>query len=160
SSADPIPQPPTREAAALPMVSASTSTSASAVASARPAPPSVATDWCIEGLSGLDEGTCYVLPAFAENKPHRLLIYFHGITPPVPTSRQKTTVQSTVKNTALRAGAAAIVPRGRRGIGPGDAHDWYAWPTSPKEHEALTPSIAKQLVVAKKKLEEIFGVTF
>jgi len=126
----------------------------------RPIPPSVATDWCIEGLSGLDEETCYVLPPFAEGKPKRLLVYLHGIVPPVKESPQKTTVQSAVKNTATRAGAAAIVPRGRRGIGPEGAKDWFAWPTSPGAHVELTPSIAKQLSTAKKKLEEISGVTF
>jgi predicted esterase len=124
------------------------------------APPSVTTDWCVEGLFGLDEETCYVLPPLAENKPRRLLVYLHGIVPPTAASPQKTTVESAVKNTATRAGAAALVPRGRRGIGPEGAKDWYAWPTSPKEHVDLTPAIATKLIAAKKRLEEIAGVTF
>jgi hypothetical protein len=40
-----------------------------------PASPPVVTDWCVDGLSALDEDVCYVLPPLAERKPRRLLIY-------------------------------------------------------------------------------------
>ena len=42
------------------------------------AAPRVASDWCIEGMTALDEDVCYVLPAGAT----RLLVYLHGIVPP------------------------------------------------------------------------------
>jgi predicted esterase len=131
---------------------------------APPAPPaaldSVATDWCIEGLSVLDEDVCYVLPPLAEGKPRRLLIYLHGIVPPLPTSPQKRTVESVVFHASVRSGAAGLVPRGRRGIGPGVARDWWAWPTSPATHAELTPSIVARWVAAKAKLEAIAGAPF
>jgi predicted esterase len=125
-----------------------------------PGPPPVVTDWCTDGLSPLDEDVCYVLPPLAERKPRRLLIYLHGIVPPQPTSPQKHTVESTVFHASVRAGAAALVPRGLRGIGPAQATDWWAWPTAPATHAALTPSIVGRWSAARKKLEAIAGAPF
>ncbi len=128
-------------------------------AHAEPAPPPP-TDWCIEGMSVLDDETCYVLPTFAEGQPRRLLVYLHGITPPLAESPQKTTVQTAVKNAALRAHAAAIVPRGKRGIGPAGAKDWWAWPTSPSSHAEHAASLVARWKAAKAKLEGIAGAAF
>jgi predicted esterase len=122
-------------------------------------PPSVATDWCIEGMKGLDEDVCYVLPELRAG-PRRLLVYLHGIVPPTKESVQKQTVQGAVLNAARRAGAAAIVPRGRRGIGPEGASDWWAWPTSPATHAKLVKEIVARWVAAKTKLEGIAGAPF
>lgn len=123
-------------------------------------PPEVKTDWCIEGLHALDEETCYVLPPEGDAGPRRLLIYLHGIVPPTPESTQKTTVETVVLHTAIRAGAAALIPRGVRGIGPKEAKDWWAWPTDPESHRRLAPSILERLAAAKKKLEAIAGAPF
>jgi predicted esterase len=125
-----------------------------------PAPAAVATDWCIDGFSSLDEDVCYVLPSVAERKPRRLLIYLHGIVPREPTSAQKTTVETVVLHASVRAGAAALVPRGLRGIGPPHATDWWAWPTAAATHAAFTPSIVARWAAAKKKLETIAGAPF
>jgi predicted esterase len=122
--------------------------------------PAVVTDWCIAGFNALDEDMCYVLPPLAPQKPRRLLVYLHGIVPPVATSPQKHTVQTTVLHAAVRWGAAALVPRGRRGIGPAQASDWWAWPTSPTAHAELTPAIVARWAAAKKKLEAIAGAPF
>ncbi len=133
-------------------VEASTITSTSATA--------VSTDWCVEGMKPLDEDVCYVLPPLAQGKPRRLLVYLHGIVPPVAESVQKTTVEGAVMRAASRAGAAAIVPRGRRGIGPEGAKDWYAWPTDPATHVKLVKELVTRWALAKKKLEGIAGAPF
>ncbi len=73
---------------------------------------------------------------------------------------QKQTVQGAVLAAATRAGAAAIVPRGRRGIGPEGARDWWAWPTSPSAHAQLAREIIARWLSAKKKLEAIAGAPF
>ncbi|HEY8072757.1 MAG TPA: hypothetical protein VIF62_01575 [Labilithrix sp.] len=139
----------------------STSTSTSSSTPTAPATPTarahVDTDWCIDGLTALDVETCYVLPA---PKPRRLLLYLHGITPPLPESPQKRAVQSAVLAAATRAGAAALVPRGVRGVGPGDAHDWWAWPTDPGSFEKLAPSLLARFADARAKLESIAGAPF
>jgi predicted esterase len=145
-----------------PPVDASTTLPSPAVASA-PAKlllPHVETDWCIDGLVALDEETCCVLPPPEHGRPRDLLVYLHGITPPTRESPQKTTVQTAVLHASVRAGAAALVPRGRRGIGPGDAKDWWAWPTSPDTHERLAPSIVAKIAAQKKALEAAIGAPF
>ncbi|MDB4938214.1 MAG: hypothetical protein JWP87_5186 [Labilithrix sp.] len=107
-------------------------------------------------MKGLDDDCCYVAPPGAT----RLLVYLHGIVPPQKDSVQKQTVQSAVMNAASRAGVAAIVPRGRRGIGPEGARDWWAWPTSPGTHAQMVKEIVERWSVLKKKLEQSLALTF
>jgi predicted esterase len=118
------------------------------------------TDWCIEGMTALDEDVCYVLPPLATGKPRRLLVYLHGLVPPLADSLQKRTVEGAVLRAATRAGAAAIVPRGRRGIGPARAHDGWAWPTDPATHARLVKELVARWVRAKEKVEAIAGAPF
>ena len=135
-------------------------TIASPPAPTPPPPPAVATDWCLPGLSGLDEDVCYVLPPLAEGKPRRLLVYLHGIVPPLPTSPQKEAVEHAVLGAAEHAGAAALVPRGMKGVGPTGARDWYAWPTDPTSHAQYAKTLVMRWAEAKKKLETIAGAPF
>lgn len=114
-------------------------------------------EWCIEGLAALDDETCVAIP----NRPAReLLVYFHGITPPLKESAQKTTVQTTVKNASVRAGVVGVVPRGRRGIGPTDAKDWWAWPTSSDAHVKHAREIVESLKQTRARLEILAGAPF
>src|SRR5947209_5547432 len=83
---------------------------------------------CRDGLTALAEDACYVLPPSHAAHEGDLLIYLHGIVPPFP-SPQKDRVQNIVKNASIRAGWTALLPRGRRGIGPAQNRDWWAWPT-------------------------------
>ena len=124
-----------------------------------PGPAPVATDWCIDGMTALDEDVCYVLPPPGPG-PRRLLVYLHGIVPPLRESVQKTTVQSAVLHAATKAGAAAIVPRGRRGIGPAGAQDWWAWPTDPATHARLVKELVARWAAAKRRLEGMVGAPF
>jgi predicted esterase len=117
-------------------------------------------DWCTGGLSALDADVCYVLPPLPPGKPRRLLVYLHGIVPPQPESPQKRTVQAAVLEACLRAGVAALLPRGRRGVGPPHAVGWWAWPTTPTSIAALAPSIVAHLAQAKEKLEARAGAPF
>jgi predicted esterase len=55
---------------------------------------------------------------------------------------------------------AALLPRGRRGLGPAEARDWWAWPTTSAALAALTPGIVVRWATAKKKLEAIAGAPF
>jgi predicted esterase len=122
----------------------------------REPPPNVSTDWCVEGLAALDEETCYVLPDGART----LLVYLHGIVPPTPASEQKERVELAVLHTAKRAGAAALVPRGVRGIGPGAARDWWAWPTEPGAHAKHAASLVAKWADARRRLERLAGAPF
>ncbi|MDB4996979.1 MAG: hypothetical protein JWM74_4411, partial [Myxococcaceae bacterium] len=112
-------------------VAASSSPPAAPAPPAPPALPNVATDWCTAGMLGLDEETCYVVPAHvAPSTEHALVIYLPGIVPPVSPNPQLENVDRIVHDVALARGFTAMIPRGRRGIGPPHAKDYYAWPTS------------------------------
>lgn len=120
--------------------------------------PEVRADWCIDGLAALDEETCYVPPR--EGGERRLLIYLHGIVPP-QTPREgadpKRTVETIVANAARRSGYAALIPRGRRGIGPAFAKDYYAWPTTASDYSKYASSMIASFVLHKEALEKITG---
>jgi predicted esterase len=131
-------------------------------ASAAPvvAAPPATSDWCVDGLSVLDEDVCYVLPPLPAGQPRRLLVYLHGIVPPTADSPQKHTVQGVVLHASVRAGVAALVPRGRRGLGPANARDWWGWPTTSDAVAEHAPSIIRRLAEARRKLESVAGVKF
>ena len=146
----------------------------SAAAPIAPPPPPVTTDWCVPGLAALDEETCYVLPDEADAGAERpdgdlaaplrrappLLVYLHGIIPPRAESEQKERVELAVLHAAKRAGAAALIPRGLRGIGPAQARDWWAWPTEPVAHAKYTAMLVGRWVEARRRLEAIAGAPF
>jgi predicted esterase len=122
--------------------------------------PDVPTDWCGDGLSGLDEATCYFLPRLEEGAPRRLLVYLHGIVPPSAESKPKSNMRRVIARASARAGAAALVPRGVKGIGPGNARTWWAWPTTRASHDELTPRFVRQWEEARAKLEALAGAPF
>lgn len=126
--------------------------------------PDVSTDWCDgEGWRGLSEGVCYfVPPSFKpvhgeDTATNHLLIYLPGVIPPVPKSPQKEKVQRIVAAAAARAHAFALLPRGRRGIGPGSAKDWWAWPTSGADYATYASSLTSEWATARAKLEAALG---
>ena len=134
-----------------------------AAASLPDASPLVMTDWCLDGLAVLDEETCYVLADAANDgapSARVLLVYLHGIVPPAPNSEQKERVERAVLYAAKRAGAAALVPRGLRGIGPGAARDWWAWPTEPGAHAKYAATLVAKWADARRRLERIAGASF
>ena len=84
-------------------------------------------DWCTEGLNALDEATCYVVPEVVAS-PRVLVVYLHGIV--APTGHPQRVVQGIVADNARAHGYVALMPRGRRGIGPNGMRDWWGWPTT------------------------------
>jgi predicted esterase len=121
------------------------------------AAPTIETDWCIEGFRGLDEGCCFVLP----DAPARtLLIYFHGIVPPGAESVQKTHVESVVAKAARRAGVAALLPRGKKGLAPKGRDGWYGWPTTEASYREHAPALLALLKDRQDKLAQRNGVPF
>jgi len=120
--------------------------------------PDVKSDWCLEGWRGLDEATCYFVPEGFDGRDARLLVYLSGIVPPSGKSPQKENVQRIVASAAKKANVVAMLPRGRRGIGPTDAKDWWAWPTSPADYQAHAREIVEEWLRQRAKLEAaLFG---
>jgi len=146
------------EDAASPPPAAAVDAATFAEAASPVALPDVETDWCLPPFRGLDEATCYLLPEESKGKT-TLLLYLSGIVPPTPkVSPQKENVQRIVSSAAKRAGAAVLLPRGRRGIGPADAKDWWAWPTSASDYAAHAKAIVLEWKAAREKLERLTGV--
>ena len=158
SEAAPAPSATSLSSSAVPVPAPISSSAPSAASStSAPAPiPTVTTDWCLPGLTALAEDVCYVLPPLPADRPRRLLVYLHGIVPPIPDSPQQNKVEMVVLHACTRAGVAALVPRGRRGFGPAGARDWWAWPTS----ASAAPSLVARWVEAKRALEAIAGAPF
>ena len=123
------------------------------------APATRPNEWCIEGLSALDEETCYIFP-IANEKPRELLIYLHGIVSPAPGADAQRVFQTIVMNASLRGGVVAMIPRGRRGIGPGASKDWWAWPTTPSDYSKYASAILTSFTEHKAALETIAGAPF
>jgi predicted esterase len=121
------------------------------------APPLAGSDWCIEEVSALDEETCYVLPS---EPTHTLLIYLHGIIPPTKESAQKTNVESVVAKGALRAGIAALLPRGQQGLAPKSRQGWWGWPTNQPSYDAHATAMVAAIAEKRKKLESWVGLSF
>lgn len=153
NAARPAPVPPSPEAAPA----------APPAASSAPAPappprslPEVASDWCRAPFRAVAEGVCYALGGQESD----LLVYLPGIYPPSPASPQKDNVERVVSAAAARAGLAVVLPRGRRGIGPADAKDWWAWPTSPAAHARYAKELVAEWRAAREELERALGRPF
>ena len=148
------------EPAPLPALPAEPAARVEADVDAAPPPPptlpDVAEAGCLEGWRGLDASTCWLGAPDAT----ALLVYLSGIVPPLPRSPQKETVARVVAAAATRAHVAAILPRGRRGIGPADVKDWWAWPTSVADADRLGPELVEEWRSARTKLESTFGYRF
>lgn len=129
--------------------------------------PDVTSEWCLEGWRGLDQATCYVLPEPEDagatgpsSDPDELLIYLAGIVPPGGPSAPKEHVQRVVGNVARRHHVAALLPRGRIGIGPKDAKDWWAWPTSGTDYVKYATALVEEWKAERKALEDALGHPF
>jgi predicted esterase len=120
-------------------------------------PASAPSPWCAEGLTTLDERSCYILPPVPTRT---LLIYLHGIVPPREESPEKTKVQGVILKAVQRAGVVAIVPRGRRGFGPLGRREWVGWPTTDGLYAKYAPELVAEFAAERKKLEALTGVTF
>lgn len=126
-----------------------------AAAPAPPALPHVATDWCTEGLTGLTESICYVLPDAELRAPRTLLIYLHGVI--APTGRMQAFVQGVVARAARTHGIVALMPRGRRGIGPTKTRDYWAWPTTAAAYKRYADELIAEWQSARATLEASLG---
>jgi predicted esterase len=126
----------------------------------RPWPPAgtgATSDFCIEGVSALDESCCYALP---DAPTQELLIYLHGTVPPTPTSPQKTNFETVVSRASRRAGVAALMPRGRQGLAPKGQTSWWGWPTSGQQYTALARELIADLADKRQKLETLTSQPF
>jgi predicted esterase len=68
--------------------------------------------------------------------------------------------QRTMWAAARKHGFSLLVPRGRRGIGPGRAPGVLAWPTSPRTQEGIEAELVSEWQQARAALEQRRGRPF
>jgi predicted esterase len=89
-----------------------------------------------------------------------LLIHLHGVVPPTRESPQKTNLQKVVFDAAREAGAAALLPRGDKGLAGEKYRDWWGWPTSESAYRAASARLVKRIQDKRALLEDIAGARF
>jgi predicted esterase len=113
--------------------------------------------WCTEGLEAVDPETCVVVPKEIR-APRTLLVYLHGTI--APTGGTQSVVQQIVRANAEKRGYVALMPRGRRGIGPNKIQEWWAWPTSRDAHERYAKTMIAGWLEQRRALEARLGASF
>jgi predicted esterase len=98
------------------------------------------------------------VPAKDGAGPRTLIIFLHGVI------QHGTTWQWAQQRAAMRVatryGFTAIVPRGRRGIGPKGMEDWWTWPTSATAQKAHEDAVIGEWAGARAALEKRAGKPF
>lgn len=120
-------------------------------------PQEPTTSWCKEGFVSLSEGMCVLVPPQLR-EPKSLLVYLHGVIAPYGDSQR--IVQGIVARNARSRGYVALMPRGRRGLGPPPTEDWWAWPTTSQKHRQHAPDMIRSWNVARNSLQEKLGIKF
>ncbi|MBI5531285.1 MAG: hypothetical protein HY898_01120 [Deltaproteobacteria bacterium] len=114
--------------------------------------------WCLEGFSAFDDDACYLIPPAGIRQPKALLIYLHGVIAPGGDTQR--IVQGIVARHAQARGYVALMPKGRRGIGPAPVQDWYSWPTTAENHRRYAAQMVESWRDKKRQLEAMTGGAF
>lgn len=131
-----------------------------AVSSSGPSlPPPDETPWCAPGIDALAHDVCYHVPtkAVPEGK-HTLLVFLHGVT--LPGSGWQHAPQRGLVLRSEHYGITVLMPRGRRGYGPGTMRNWWTWPASVAGQAAVENEVLDEWLAAKKVLEDRAGRPF
>lgn len=127
--------------------------------------------WCAPDLEHVGEATCFWLapkpppPSItvaqpipgqnAREEPRTLVIFLHGLTGDGSTwqwDRQRMYVRL-----AKQHNFSALMPRGRKGIGPGRDPDVWAWPNSQRAQSEVEAEVLADLAAAREALEKRSG---
>jgi hypothetical protein len=134
---------------------------------AAPAHAEQAPSFCVEGSETLPNGVCYfeaAEPTQSEDSEATtrgggtLVLFLHSLVP--ADSDWQWEQQRLMMRTGMRAGFSVLMPRGRRGIGPGRDQKVLAWPGSPKMQEAFEAAIIAEWTEAKAVVEQRRGQAF
>lgn len=121
-------------------------------ASSADSPPS----WCADGLQTVADGICYFAPPDSDQakKPgeNTLVIFLHPLLK--ADSDWQWQQQLLLKYHAEKFGFSVLMPRGRRGIGPGRLPDIVAWPTSRAMQEIHEDEVIAEWTRARRRVEK------
>ncbi len=119
--------------------------------------PELPRSFCTERVHTLDTEACFALPP---KRTRELLIYLHGIVPPVPDSPQKRNLDQVVAEGAERAGVVALLPRGKQGFAPKAYPNWWGWPTSKAAYARYAREFISKIEAEREKLEAVLDTRF
>ncbi|WP_437631793.1 hypothetical protein [Sorangium sp. So ce854] len=133
---------------------------AAPAASDAPAPPqpAPAAGWCAPELASLPGEVCASLPAKEAPGPRVLMIFLHGVVQ--PDSGWQWAQQRAAARAGARHGAAVMMPRGRRGIGPRTMEAWWCWPTATAAQATHEGALLAEWDAARAALERRAGGRF
>lgn len=110
--------------------------------------------WCAPELEELGEGTCVA----GDPGAGTLVIFLHGVIQPETTWQWSQ--QRAITRGARANGFLALMPRGRRGIGPAGMRDWWTWPTSVAAQRQVEQALLDEWADARRRLEQRRGRAF
>lgn len=118
----------------------------------------IETDWCSEGWIGLDDHTCFHVPASAA-RDAPVLYVLHGMMPPdtLPVG-----LQAIAAEAADALGFVAVFPRGQQGLcvwDPSVQLHW-CWPTRRETVDTAAPALLDEWMRAEALLQQVLGATF
>jgi predicted esterase len=112
--------------------------------------------WCAPELETLADDVCYFDPP-PSSAPRTLVIFLHGLIKPDSTwqwSQQRGIVRG-----AKTHGFSVLMPRGRRGVGPGGMQS-VAWPLSAAAQQSVEQSLLDEWMRARRTVEARRGKPF
>jgi predicted esterase len=120
-------------------------------------------EWCAPEIETLSDGVCFFAPDSATgardaHEPDTLVLFLHSLVG-VNTDWQWEQ-QRVIVNAGRKFGFSAMMPRGRRGIGPGRAPDVWAWPTAPRMQEQIEDELIREWTEARARVEGRRGRRF
>jgi predicted esterase len=107
--------------------------------------------WCAPELEAVSGEVCHVAPSRRDRSPDTLVIFLHGVIE--PGTEWQWSQQRAIARAATANGFEALMPRGRRGIGPRGMEDWWTWPTGTRAQQAVENELIEEWLGARRLLE-------
>jgi predicted esterase len=101
---------------------------------------------------------CHVAPSLRHRSPDTLVIFLHGVIE--PGTEWQWSQQRAIARAAKVNGFEALMPRGRRGIGPRGMEDWWTWPTGTRAQQVVEAQLIEDWLAARRLLEQRRGAPF
>lgn len=117
--------------------------------------------WCAPEIEALDEGMCFHAASDAAERTvgrPTLVLFLHSLV--AVESDFQWQLQRSMARAADAHGFAVLMPRGRKGIGPGGGSDVWAWPTSARAQEQVEAELIEEWEQARRKVERRAGHRF
>lgn len=116
-------------------------------------------NWCAPEIERVGAANCYFLapraPGQSEPGGGTLVIFLHGLTGDGSTWQWDQ--QRTFVRLAQTHHFSALIPRGRKGIGPGRDPKVWAWPNSKRAQAEVEREVLSELAAARQSLEQRAG---